>query len=230
MIPEVMPQQPDMDNAYDHTLKIQFLWDVVNDYLADQDVIDEAFQEISRYKDQGMLLQELEKEGKLTTKKITGSKTKPTTYSGKGILFTIFNKDRQFFPGPKSTVEIMARAIDEALDNGCEDSKDIARYLTTHSFQHVEDKTVRFNSVLKAGDAVGAKITSKLFNAYSDLKKMARTSETDEERDLAEAEAQGFLEAIAIVMSPFSCESPTNSREVDWEMVDHVASLYEDKV
>lgn len=210
---------------FDHSLKIGVLYGLIADPRTPDAPRREYQDEINRYKDEGLALNEAWKEG-VMAKKPARDKG-PATFSGRGILFTVFDQSRDIFPGPISTIEIIARAIDEALDAGHEDSGSIARYLTTTTFPHIPDRTVRFNSVLKAGDVVGARLTTKMFNAYDDLRYSISRAETKKERELAEAEARGFAEAMALMYSPFSCEDPDDPRQVDWDMIDHLTDLQE---
>lgn len=150
-------------------------------------------------------------------------------YSGRGVLFCVAD-DREQLGTEDTTIGVIAAAIEDALDNGQEDSEAIARWITTSSFSYEPSKRVRFNSLLRAGDAVGAQMTRKLYNAYNELAEMARDPELDTaEKKLARAEATGFAEAISIVLSPFSCEDPEDPRLVDWDTVDHITALFEEE-
>lgn len=147
-------------------------------------------------------------------------------YSGMGVMFTVYDQNKDVFPKPPSTKAVIAKAIDEALDAGFETSDEIAEFLTTTTFPQVEDRVARFNSILKAGDVVGAQITVKLFNAYDDIINMAGENEQNEEdHALIMAEARGFAEAMTIMYSPFSVEDDNNPKYVDWEIVEHLADL-----
>ena len=148
-------------------------------------------------------------------------------FSGRGILFAVIDDRESMRLGKTTTIDIIADAIEAALDAGHETSEEIARYLTTSAFQHIPDKRVRFNSVLKAGDTVGAQITRKLHNAYNEIAESAEDAKTPSEKKLTKAEATGFAEAVSIVLSPFSCEDPEDPRLVNWEMVDHLTELFE---
>lgn len=153
--------------------------------------------------------------------------TGPAKFSGRGVMFTVYDHSRDYFPGVRSTPAIIAKAIDEALDAGYDDPESIARYLVTTTFPHTTDRVAKFNSVLKAGDVVGANITTKLFNGYADLRKMARNAEDAGSQAYFEAEARGFAEAITIMLSPFSVEREDNRKEIDWDEVDHLTDLME---
>lgn len=212
---------------FDHSLKIGVLYGLIADPRTPAAARDEYQHEINRYKDEGLALKEYWKDNNMA--KRPSKDTGPATFVGRGILFTVYDQSRDAFPGPTSTIEILARAIDEALDAGHEDSDSIARYLTTTTFQHIPDRSVRFNSVLKAGDVVGARLTTKMHNAYDDLRYMASKAETKKEREAAEAEARGFAEAMSLVYSPFSCEDEDDPRQVDWDMIDHLTTLHENQ-
>jgi hypothetical protein len=185
----------------------------------------EAERELTRYHDQGLNLEKYGKEPKVAKK--TRAHAEPRTYSGQGILFAVID-DREFMAsGRQSTIDVIANAIEAALDAGHETSDEIARYLTTSAFQHVTDKRVRFNSVLKAGDAVGAQILRKLYNSYNELVTMASEIQDPKEKASMLAEATGFAEAIQIVISPFTCEDPADPRLVNWDEVDRITAAFE---
>lgn len=150
-----------------------------------------------------------------------------TVFTGQGIVFAIIDNREDMPPGRVSTIDIMADAIEAALDAGHEDSESIARYITTSGFQHIGDKRVRFNSVLKAGDTVGAQITQKLYNAYNELAAMVEEEEDPKEKATLKAEATGFAEALNVVISPFSCEDPSDPRMVNWDEVDRITAAFE---
>lgn len=151
----------------------------------------------------------------------------PRTFSGQGILFAVIDDRDRMGSGRVTTIDIIADAIEKALDNGHETSEDIARYITTSSFKHVPDKRVRFNSVLKAGDEVGAQITRKLHNAYNEIMAMAEEEQDPQQKKLIQAEATGFAEALNVVISPFSCEDPEDPRMVNWTEVDRITETFE---
>jgi hypothetical protein len=189
----------------------------------------EARQELERYRDQGLIIQKYGKEKPVAKKKSDRAKTKtdPTTFTGQGIIFAVVD-DREKMPsGRHTTIDSIADGIEAALDAGHETSEEIARFLTTSAFQHIPDKRVRFNSVLKAGDVVGAQITRKLYNAYNELAELAE-EETDPQikRDLI-SEAHGFAAALNVVLSPFSCEDPQDPRLVNWDEVDRITEAFE---
>lgn len=149
-------------------------------------------------------------------------------FSGKGILFAVIDDREAMRMGRVTTIDIIADAIESALDAGKETSEEIARYLTTSAFQHIRDKRVRFNSVLKAGDTVGAQITKKLHNSYNELAEMGDDAKGAEKATL-EAEARGFAEAMQIVLSPFTAEDPADRTLVSWDEVDHMTELFEEE-
>lgn len=185
----------------------------------------EAEAELLRHRDNGIIIQEYGKELKMT--KATRAHDEPVTYSGQGIMFAVIDDREDMGVGKVSTISTIADAIESAMDAGHEDSESIARYLTTSAFQHVPDKRVRFNSVLKASDVVGAHMTQKLHNAYNEL--VAMVDEEDDPKKKAEikAEATGFAEALNIVLSPFSCEDADDPRLVNWDEVDRITAAFE---
>lgn len=149
-------------------------------------------------------------------------------FSARGVLFAVAD-DRESMDGANS-IEVVAASIDDALDNGHDDPEAIARWIISSSFNHEPSKRVRYNSLLRAGDAVGAQMTRKLTNAYNELAEMAADPElTPAEKAAAKAEATGFAEAVSIMLSPFSCEDDTDPGLVDWDMVDHVTELFENE-
>lgn len=150
-----------------------------------------------------------------------------TTFSGQGILFAVIDDREKMGTGRVTTIDTIADGIEAALDAGHETSEEIARFLTTSAFQHEPDKRVRFNSVLKAGDVVGAHMLQKLYNAYNELAVMAEEEEDIDKKKQMKAEAQGFAEALTIVMSPFSCEYPDDPRLVNWDEVDRISEAFE---
>ena len=148
-------------------------------------------------------------------------------YAGRGILFVVAD-DREAMGIGATTIKVIADAIEDALDNGHEDSEAIARWLVTSNFNYEPSKRVRYNSLLRAGDAIGAQMTRKFYNAYNELAEAARDPELSaSEKRIAKAEATGFAEAVSIVLSPFSCEDADDPRQVNWDMVDHITSLFE---
>lgn len=159
--------------------------------------------------------------------KKTRSHEEPTTFSGQGIIFAVIDDREGMRTGRTTTISIITDAIEAALDAGHETSEDIARYLTTSAFQHIPDKRVRFNSVLKAGDAVGAQIVRKLHNAYNELAAMVDEEDDPKEKARIKAEATGFAEALNVVLSPFSCEDADDPRLVNWDEVDRITAAFE---
>lgn len=208
----------------------------------------EAADELLRYRDEGLIIQSKPKEikmGKPMTKSGFCQHESPGShamcpgnrcdcdchleqkaFSGRGILFAVIDDRESMRMGKTTTIDIIADAIEAALDEGHETSEDIARYLTTSAFQHIPDKRVRFNSVLKAGDTVGAQITRKLYNSYRELMDTAAEAKGAERTEL-EAEARGFAEAIQVVLSPFSVEDENNPQLVSWDEVDRLTALFE---
>ena len=143
-------------------------------------------------------------------------------FTGQGIIFAVLDNREAMKIGPVSTIDVIAEAIDKALDVGHETSDEIARFITTSNFQHVRDRRAQFNSVLRASDTVGAQIVKKLVNSYNELASLGDEPETV-------AEARGFAEAIQIVMSPFSTEDELNQTMVNWDSVDELTDLFEEE-
>ncbi len=190
---------------------------------------EEAEHYLAQYRDQGIVIQEFKerdmakKKGKVTPAK----KTHEPVFTGQGIMFAVIDDREAFKTGRTTTVDVIAEAIEAALDAGHETSEEIARFLTTSAFQHIPDKRVRFNSVLKAGDVVGAQIVRKLLNAYNDLAQLADEEEDAKAKAEMRLEATGFAEAVQVVLSPFSCEDKTDPRLVDWDTVDRITTNFE---
>jgi len=185
----------------------------------------EALAELARYRDEGLIIQKYGREKPVAKK--TRAHSSPPVFTGQGILFAVIDDREGMRSGRVTTVDVITEAIEAALDAGHETSEEIARYITTSAFQHVTNRRVRFNSVLKASDAVGAQLTRKLHNAYNELADLA--GEEDDHRKRAElvAEARGFAEALNIVISPFSCEYPGDPRLVNWDEVDRITDAFE---
>lgn len=255
LYPETRARREEIRKAplFDHGVKIGILSDRSTNENFSPEVRDEAYSEILRYRDEGLALQRL-KEVNVANQKARIPMTrsgfcahlsenshlmckdlkctcechkKEKVYSGKGIIFAVIDDREKMREGNATTIEIITEAIEEALDNGYEDSESIARYITTNAFQHVRDRRVRFNSVLKASDVVGAQITRKLLNSYNELATMADESDDPEEKRRIRAEATGFAEAIQVVISPFSSEDKKDPRLIDWDAVDHMTDLFE---
>lgn len=211
----------------------------------------EALHELDRYWDQGLIIQK-HKEEKMVGKPMTKSgfcqhespgshamcknprgkcdcecHLEQKAFAGRGILFAVVDDREEMRMGKTTTIDVIADAIEAALDAGHEDSESIARYLTTNAFQHIKDKRARFNSVLKAGDTVGAQIVRKLYNSYNELMDTAAKEKNAATRASLEAEATGFAEAIQIVLSPFSVEDDSDPTLVNWDEIDRLADLYE---
>lgn len=190
----------------------------------------EATAELLRYRDEGLIIQRYEKGDRImakTKRKREATEPEPLTYSGRGIIFAVIEDREQMPEGNSTTIDVITEAIEAALDDGQETSEQIARYMTTSAFQHVPDKRVRFNSVLKAGDVVGAQIVRKLMNAYNDLAQLADDEEDAKTKAELKDEARGFAEAIQVVMSPFSCEDPKDPRLVNWDEIDRITANFE---
>ncbi|QKN87745.1 hypothetical protein IXEL_45 [Microbacterium phage Ixel] len=186
----------------------------------------EAQAELDRYWDEGLSQQK----GKKVAKKKSRSdlqQAEPVTFSGQGIIFAVIDDREGMRSGRVTTIDVITEAIEAALDAGHETSEDIARYLTTSAFQHIPDKRVRFNSVLKAGDVVGAQITRKLYNAYNELAALAEEEQDPQQKKLILAEASGFAEALNVVISPFSCEDPNDPCLVNWDEIDRITEAFE---
>lgn len=167
----------------------------------------------------------------MATKRTRAHEGKPI-FTGQGILFAVIDDREKGSAGSDrkgrwTTVDIIAEAIDKALDRGKETPEEIARYLVTSAFQHEPDRRVRFNSVLKAGDAVSAQLVRKLYNAYNELAQLAEEEEDPQKKKDIVNEATGFAEALNVVLSPFSVEDATDPRLVNWDEVDRITGLFE---
>lgn len=213
---------------FDHLFKIGVLHRLATNDEMPADVRAEAQDELNRYRREGLQRQK-DKMAKKKPEEQADPSIGHTTrmYSGRGVIFCVID-NREAMDVGITTVETIAAAIEDALDNGHEDSESIARWITTSSFNYEPDKRVRFNSLLKAGDSIGAQMTRKLYNSYNELAEAA-TEEglTTERKRVAKAEATGFAEAISIVLSPFSCEDPEDPRLVDWDKVDRITAIFE---
>jgi hypothetical protein len=154
---------------------------------------------------------------------------KERVFSGQGIIFAVIDDREKMGAGKRTTIDIITEAIEAALDAGHETSEDIARYITTSAFQHERDRRVRFNSVLKAGDTVGAQITQKLYNTYNELAQTADEQDEEELAEIAEAEARGFAEALNIVINPFSSEDKKDPTLVNWTEIDRITAAFEEE-
>lgn len=217
----------------DHLLKVGILHKMAHNTKMPKQVRREARDELARYRTEGQELLKQRQEARYMPKKkakpepeVDYTEPERRVFGGRGILFAVA-EDRSEMDG-STTIDVLAEAIDEALDNGHEDPDAIARWLVTSSFNHEPDKRVRYNSLLRAGDAVGAQMTRKLYNAYNELAEMVSDPElTPSEKAIAKAEATGFAEALSVVLSPFSCEDPSDPRQVDWDVVDHITTLFE---
>ncbi|QWS69711.1 hypothetical protein SEA_WILLIAMSTRONG_44 [Microbacterium phage WilliamStrong] len=185
---------------------------------------EEALTELARYRDEGLIIQKYGREKPVAKK--TRAHSQPPVFTGQGILFAVIDDREGMRSGRVTTVDVVTEAIEAALDAGHETSEEIARYITTSAFQHVTDRRVRFNSVLKASDAVGAQITRKLHNAYNELEELADEEEDPRKKAEIKAEARGFAEALNVVISPFSCEYPGDPRLVNWDEVDRITDAF----
>ena len=159
--------------------------------------------------------------------KKTRAHSTPKVFSGRGVIFAVIDDRERMGPGKVTTGDVIADSIEAALDAGQETSEEIARYITTSAFQHVKDRRVRFNSVLKASDAVGAQLTRKLYNAYNDLAQLADEEDDPKVKAELRLEARGFAAAIQVVISPFSSEDPSDPRLVNWDEVDRMTDNFE---
>lgn len=209
----------------DHLFKIGVLYGRSQNRRMSKATREEAEAEILRYRDEGLIIQKYGRRSDMAKK--SRAHEDPKTFSGQGIIFAVIDDREGMRTGKVTTIDVITDAIEAALDAGHETSEDIARYITTSAFQHIPDKRVRFNSVLKAGDAVGAQIIRKLHNAYNEL--VAMGDEEDDPRKKAEirSEATGFAEALNVVISPFSCEDSTDPRLVNWDEVDRITAAFE---
>jgi hypothetical protein len=188
----------------------------------------EAAAEIARYRDESISVQIYGKDYSMKKKATRAhAAPEPETFSGRGVMFVVIDDREKMTTGRATTITVIADAIESALDAGYETSDEIARYLTTSAFQHVPDKRVRFNSILKAGDAVGAQMVRKLCNAYNELSVMGDDTEDPKEKAAIKAEATGFAEALNIMLSPFSCEDAEDPRLVNWDEVDRITAAWE---
>lgn len=228
---------PEQHPHLDHLFKVGVLYNLATNKKMPATVRVEAQAELDRYRQEGLYIQKQRQEHTMA-KKQRKAKEEPAdeyqgVWSGKGVLFVVID-DREGMlvaterRGSITTISIITDAIEAALDAGLETSEEIARHLCTTSFQHIPDKRVRFNTILMASDRVGAQMTRKIYNAYNELAEAANEPDlTPAEKRIAKAEATGFAEATSIMLSPFSCEDPSDARLVDWDMVDHITGLFE---
>lgn len=209
----------------DHLFKIGVLYSRSKNKRLSKATREEAANEILRYRDEGLIILKYGRRANMAKK--SRAHEEPKTFSGQGIIFAVIDDREGMRTGKVTTIDVITDGIEAALDAGHETSEDIARFLTTSAFQHVTDKRVRFNSVLKAGDAVGAQILRKLHNAYNELVAMADEEEDPRKKAEIRAEATGFAEALNVVLSPFSCEDDTDPRLVNWDEVDRITAAFE---
>lgn len=188
---------------------------------------DEAEAELLRYRDEGLIAQRYKEDDMAKEPVKKKRNVAEPVYSGQGIIFAVIDDRETMRAGRVTTIDVIAEGIEAALDAGHEDSESIARYLTTSAFQHISDKRVRFNSLLKAGDVVGARITQKLHNSYNDLAIAAEEEEDPKKKAAIRDEARGFAEALMIVLSPFSSEDAEDPRLVNWDEVDRMTAAFE---
>lgn len=238
--------KPGQHRHQDHLFKIGVLDARSRDKRLSRATRKEALQELDRYWDEGLTIQKFKESNMGMTKsghcafESPGSHSRcngkscdcechdePRQFSGRGILFAVIDDREEMRPGKITTVEVITEAIEAALDAGKETSEDIARYLTTSAFQHIQDKRVRFNSVLKAGDIVGAHLVRKLYNSYDELMDTADKSKSPKDKEALTNEARGFAEAIQIILSPFSVEDAEDVTLVNWDEVDHLTETFE---
>ena len=220
----------------DHLFKVGVLYNRANNPDMPEPVRLEAQAELDRYRQEGITLQRQRRDKAMSKKSKKKSKVEEEPevqehdtrmYSGRGVIFCVAD-DRESMGIGATTIDVIAAAIEDALDNGHEDSESIARWITTSSFNYETDKRVRFNSLLKAGDSTGAQMTRKIYNAYNELAEAANEPDlSPADKRIAKAEATGFAEAASIMFSPFSCEDETDPRLVNWDMVDHITGLFE---
>jgi len=211
----------------DHLFKVGVLLDRSQNKKLSKATRMEAAQEILRYHDEGLIMQTSKEVGRVAKKSTRAHEEPDPVFTGRGIIFAVIDDREKMREGRVTTIDVLTEGIESALDAGHETSEEIARYLTTSAFQHVPDKRVRFNSVLKAGDIVGAQMVRKLHNAYNDLAVTADEEEDKDKKAVIRAEATGFAEALMIVLSPFSSEDAEDPRLVNWEEVDRMTAAFE---
>ncbi|QBZ72912.1 hypothetical protein SEA_PRINCEPHERGUS_44 [Microbacterium phage PrincePhergus] len=241
---------------FDHLFKVGVLHGRSEDKTLSKATRREALQELDRYFDEGLIIQK-HKEVKMAERKSghkpmtkSGFCAHPSSnrdshksckdlkctcecheyeqvFGGQGIIFAVIDDRESMREGRVTTVDVITEAIEAALDAGHETSEEIARYLVTSAFSHVRDRRVRFNSVLKAGDVVGAQITRKLYNAYNDLALLADQEDDPKVKASLKDEAHGFAAAVQVVISPFSSEDPKDPRLVNWAEVDRMTEAFE---
>jgi hypothetical protein len=214
-VPSTRARQPSEHAGYhNHALIIKALLRLHKDPATRK----EAERELRRYHDEGLILGT--KEEQMARRPPRTPKVPPpvdaTVFTGQGIVFAVMDDREKLSAGSSrkgrvSTVDVMAEAIEKALDAGYETSDEIARFLTTHAFHHVPDKRVRFNSVL----------------GYNDLIRLALDTEDAKVKASIMEEARGYAEALTIVLSPFSVEDPADPRLVNWDEVDRLTASFE---
>lgn len=153
--------------------------------------------------------------------------TEPVLFAGRGVVFAVID-DREDMPaGALTNIDVIAGAIDDALEEGHDTPDAIARYITTSTFRHITDRRVRYNSILKASDLTGAHMVRKLVNAYNELLDAASEAGTPEDEEALLQEAYGFAEAFQIMMNPYSVEDEKNPHRVMWDTVYELTDLFQ---
>lgn len=148
---------------------------------------------------------------------------KSPTYEGRGILFAVISNDEM--TGSKTTAKVLSEAIACGLEAGFDTPEKLSRFLLTTSFNHVSDKRVRYNLLFQAGDRLGARLIEKLHNSYSDLA-LKITKAEKKDKKLAQRQALGFAQAMAIILNPIECENTTNPSFVVWQKVNQLAQEF----
>lgn len=144
----------------------------------------------------------------------------------KGVLYAVIYNDEDKDYGLSST-DIMAESIDEALKNGLSSPREIAHHLVTSSFKHVKNRVIQFNSLLKAGESVGANIPIKLGNAIIGVIKNAQLALAKGDKKDFERKSQialGMVMAQCVVLNPFSFEKENDSNQIDLNKVRKIAT------
>lgn len=143
----------------------------------------------------------------------------------KGVLYAVICNDEDKEYGLSST-DIVAESIDEALKNGLSSPREIAHHLVTSSFKHVKNRTVQFNSLLKAGESVGANIPQKLGDAILEAIKSSLLSLDKADKEdfkIKSTIAVGMIMAQCIVLNPFSFGKEDDSNRIDLNRVKKMA-------
>lgn len=143
----------------------------------------------------------------------------------KGVLYAVIYNDEDKEYGLSST-DIVAESIDEALKNGLSSPKEIAHHLVTSSFKHVKNRAVQFNSLLKAGESVGANIPQKLGDAILEVARSSLLSLYEGDKGafkIKGAIAVGMIMSQCIVLNPFSFNKEDDSNRIDLNRVKKMA-------